>query len=294
MKLNQLRYFCAACRFNNITKAARELHISQPSVSAAVRELEDEFGVTLMQRMNKGFVLTEEGKYLWDKAEELLVQADSLSQVMCDMGKRRNKINLGIPPMIGTFLFPHLYAGFQREHLQIRLNSLESGSKGLLEMMDKGELDFAIVPSNHLSPQEYHILELKKTETVFCVAKDHPLAGCGQVSIPMIKEEPLIMFNDGFYQNEVIKMRYAKYGSVPNILHYSSQLYTIREFIAKGIMSGFMFRDIADTVPDIVGIGLDEPIHLTISLVWKYDRRMYSDAAEFLRYVKESLKVGLL
>ncbi len=290
MKLNQLRYFTAACKLNNITKAAQELHISQPSVSAAIKELEEEFGVTLMHRMNKGFVLTQEGKYLWDRAEQLLMQADALSQMMCDMGSMRNKINLGVPPMIGTFLFPDMYTGFMREYPQIRLNSLESGTKGLLEMLDRNELDFAIVPSNHLSPNDYCILELTRTETVFCVSVNHPLAGCESVSVPMIQDEPLIMFNDGFYQNEVIKMRYAAYGKTPNIIHYSGQFYTIKQFIAKGIMAGFMFRDIACTVPEIVGIGMDDPILIRISLIWKKNHHMFSDSAKFLKYANEFAK----
>lgn len=59
MKLHQLQYFCAACRYGNITKAADELHVSQPSISMAIRDLEREFGLSLIQRTNRGFSVTK-------------------------------------------------------------------------------------------------------------------------------------------------------------------------------------------------------------------------------------------
>ena len=72
MKLHQLQYFCAACRSGNITRAAAELHVSQPSISMAIRELENEFGVLLLQRNNKGFEITREGTYFYERATVLL------------------------------------------------------------------------------------------------------------------------------------------------------------------------------------------------------------------------------
>ena len=76
MKLHQLQYFCAACRYGNITKAADELHVSQPSISMAIRDLEREFGLSLIQRTNRGFSVTKEGAYFYEKAEILLEQAE--------------------------------------------------------------------------------------------------------------------------------------------------------------------------------------------------------------------------
>ena len=82
MKLQQIQYFCAACRYGNITRAAGELHVSQPSISMAIRDLEKEFGLLLIQRNNKGFAMTKEGMYFYEKAEILLEQADELAQMM--------------------------------------------------------------------------------------------------------------------------------------------------------------------------------------------------------------------
>lgn len=286
MKLNQLVYFCRACTHQNITKAAEELHISQPSISTSIKEMEDEFGVQLLLRNNKGFTLTQEGLYFFNRAKTLLSEAEDLKQMMCDMGNQRKRINLGIPPMIGTFLFPTMYAGFNKQFPDVFLHSREGGTQNLLKLLDESVLDFAIIPINRLSSHDYNILPLLETDTVFCVSKTNHLAKKKKVRIEEIKDEPLIMFHQGYFQNEIIKERYEHAGFTPRIVHYSSQFYTIKEFISQGIATGFMFKDIAKSVHDISGIPLDVPIHIKIGLVWKTNQHMFSDAKHFMRYAQ--------
>lgn len=287
MKLVQLEYFKTACKYGNITKAGDELHVSQPAISVAIKDLETEFGLALFYRLNKGLVLTKEGEIFLTQATELLEHADHISQVMYDLADNRNLIRLGIPPMIGTFLFPKLYKGFKEKFPEVKMKTQESGAKNLLELLKKGMLDIAIVPSNDLSLKKYHMLHIAKVETVFCVSKNHPLASHKTVTIPLIHKEPLVMFSGGFYQNENIRTMYEKYDLEPNIIHYSSQLNTIQEFIANDIAAGFMFKNIADTVPDIIGISLEEPIEIQISIIWENNHYMFSDTKKFIEYTKK-------
>ena len=97
MKLLQLQYFCTACKYNNITRASEELHISQPSISNAIKELEAEFGVILFKRLKKGFTLTREGETLLRHAQELLQHAERITKIMTDRGPENNSIRIGIP-----------------------------------------------------------------------------------------------------------------------------------------------------------------------------------------------------
>jgi len=189
--------------------------------------------------------------------------------------------------MIGTFLFPKMYAGFKKKFPDIFLHSRDGGTQELLELLDNSALDFIIVPINRLSTHNYNILPLMEIETVFCVTKNHPLAKKSKVSIKQIKAEPLIMFHRGYFQNEIIKECYENAHCAPRIIHYSSQFYTIKEFIAKGIAAGFMFKVIADTVPEIKGISLDKPIKIQIGIVWKLNQHMFNDANHFLQYARK-------
>lgn len=260
--------------------------MSQPSVSAAIQELEREFGVTLLKRSRKEIRLTPEGSYLKERAKALVGQADILSQEMCDLGDNRKKINLGVPPMIGTFLFPGLYAAFKERYPEIRIFSREGGSKELLQLLDAGELDLGGASQRPVLavgvPDDPHGPD---GDRVLRAGRPSP-GGKRAVDIREITGEPLIMFQEGFYQNEFVKQRYGEAGCPPNIIHYSSQFYTIQEFIRRGIACGFMFKDIADRADGIVGLGLTSPMEVQISLVHSRSQRLYGDAMRLMEFVK--------
>ena len=82
MRLSQLLYFEAAGRLESVTKAAEELHVSQPSISMSIKELESELGVALFQRVNKRLYLTEEGRYFLSELSQILRQLDRLTKEM--------------------------------------------------------------------------------------------------------------------------------------------------------------------------------------------------------------------
>ena len=90
MKLTQLEYFCVAARYHNITRASKELFVTQPSVSNAIKALEEEFGVNLFYRNNNKLTLTPEGEKFYQNAEELLAHADA---VRSELHELRNPAN---------------------------------------------------------------------------------------------------------------------------------------------------------------------------------------------------------
>lgn len=106
MKLHQLRYFQEVCRQQSITKAAENLHISQPAVSAAIRELEEEFDLKLFKRSHKKLALTTEGSYFLLEVEELLEKAKQISDDMTRLQKKNTCIRIGLPPMIEALEVP--------------------------------------------------------------------------------------------------------------------------------------------------------------------------------------------
>ncbi len=287
MKLLQLQYFCTACKYNNITRAAEELHISQPSISNAIKELESEFGITLFHRLKRGFTLTSEGEILFRHAQELLQHAERISLLMSDMGKQRNAIRIGIPPMTGISQFPKLYAGFKKHYPDINISTHEFGAKSLLASLKDESLDLAIIPTNIVDHVRFSSVSIGEVETVFCVPENHPLASVKTVDLRSLKDEPLILFDKGFIQYDVITSAFKAAGIEPNIVHLSSQLYMIKEFISSGFACGFMFRDIAETIPGIVSIPLSEPIKSKVILIWSKEKNMSTDAKRFIDYAKK-------
>ena len=139
MTLIQLKYFQTICKYNNITRASAELHVSQPSLSNAVKELEREFGVSLFTRRSRGLELTPEGRYFLDEADKLLEQAEQLTTNMKHMSTTDRTLTLGLPAMSGSLVFTDLlrtlYARSPSTHIQVMENgSLANRSK----IMDSG------------------------------------------------------------------------------------------------------------------------------------------------------------
>ena len=128
MTLIQLKYFQTICKYNNITRASAELHVSQPSLSNAVKELEREFGVSLFTRRSRGLELTPEGRYFLDEADKLLEQAEQLTTNMKHMSTTDRTLTLGLPAMSGSLVFTDLlrtlYARSPGTHIQV----MENGS----------------------------------------------------------------------------------------------------------------------------------------------------------------------
>ena len=152
MTLIQLKYFQTICKYNNITRASAELHVSQPSLSNAVKELEREFGVSLFTRRSRGLELTPEGRYFLDEADKLLEQAEQLTTNMKHMSTTDRTLTLGLPAMSGSLVFTDLlrtlYARSPGTHIQV----MENGSLANRSKIMDHTLDAAIITRNLTAP----------------------------------------------------------------------------------------------------------------------------------------------
>ncbi|MCD8097829.1 MAG: LysR family transcriptional regulator [Lachnospiraceae bacterium] len=145
MTIIQLQYFNEICKQKNMTKAARALHVSQPSLSNALRSLEEELGVQLFYRVKKRLLLTREGEFFLQESGRILADLDRLYQQMKDLGNKHNLIRIGIPPMIGTLIFPQILIWFKRKYPDIKIEVNEIGSISSRELLMNESLDLAII-----------------------------------------------------------------------------------------------------------------------------------------------------
>lgn len=100
MKITQLEYFCATCRHHSITQAARELYVTQPAISSAIRELEKEFSINLFVRSKNHVTLTKEGELFYQKAQDMLRYIKESSSELHDLGRQTPPVRIGIPPLL--------------------------------------------------------------------------------------------------------------------------------------------------------------------------------------------------
>ena len=193
MKLSQLRYFQAVCRTGTTSRAAEQLHISQPSVSAAIRELEQEFDVSLFSRDSRSLQITEEGRVLLAMADDLLERADRTEHTMRMLGKKQKILRVGIPPMIASLLLPKI-SSLIYPHIQISVT--ERGREDLLEGLHNQQLDCAFLPYRNEQLSSVSVLPVSSVETVFCVSENHPFANRASVRFDELGNEKLILFQN--------------------------------------------------------------------------------------------------
>ena len=284
MKLSQLRYFQVTCQTGTTSKAAEILHISQPSVSAAIRELEQEFSVRLFSRESRNLKLTEEGNLLLSRANDLLSRADETEQIMHNLGEKTRILRIGVPPMIASLILPKLFSVIGND---LRITITERGRDELLNELIDGQLDFAFLPHNSQLMQKVTGIPLGSVETVYCVRKDHPLAGRQSISFHDLDHEKLILFKDEFFHTQLIKEQLHKAGSHAEISFETSQLSTMLSLIPHSEFSGFLFRPIAESVSDIIPISTDPRILINVSIFYAENRTFSREMKQFTRYISQ-------
>lgn len=285
MKLTQLHYFVTVCRYGSIARAVNVLHISQPSISAAIKELEYEFGVNLFIREGKTLTLTHEGQLLYEQAEDLLKHAEKIERQMMNAGHNRKTLHIGVPPMIGSLILPQVFALFSDDN-EIHLEITEAGHNKLVSELKNTSLDLAFLPHDGPITPELGSAEIQMLETVFVTSKDSPLATRSSVSFPELRNNRLILFQSGFFQNTIITRRFRELGIIPDVLTESSQLSTLISVIRSGIADGFLFRNVAEAYSGIVPISLDPRLQLQISLCWNKSSYMNTDMLRFIKAVR--------
>lgn len=282
MTLLQLKYFAAVCAHGSVSAAADSLYLAQPSLSAAIRELEQEFGSPLFRRHHRGMELTPEGAKLYSMAQALLAQAEQTQRLMTELGKGRKVLRLGVPPMIGSLLLPHLFQRFLPNHPDLSLTITEEGRRDLLTRLEEDQLDMVLLPHDRPLPSTLSSLPVGQVDTVCCVSRNHPLTRLDVVSPEAFSQTPLVLFQDSFFQTEVIKDWFARAQIAPNILLQTRQLSTLQSVVASTDAAGFLFRPLLEGQDRLAPLPLSQPFSVQISLAWKKQAVPFS-AMELLR-----------
>ncbi len=177
MEIRKLRYFLEAAREGNMTHAAERLHVTQPTLSKQIKELEDELGKKLFIRGNFSVSLTPEGMLLRDRAEDLLSIADRIENEFKTMDQvTGGKINIGCAE---SYLIEYLalaVKSLNQQYPGIIYSITSGGTKQVAEKLENGVMDLAIIVE---SPdlERYHYIEIPQTDRwgVY-MPKDCPLA----------------------------------------------------------------------------------------------------------------------
>lgn len=288
MTLLQLKYFVSVCNNGSLSSASKVLFITQPTLSTAISKLEKEFGLKLFERKRYNLELTREGEFFYERAKIILESVEIFEKELSDIALKQVTIRVGVPPMIGSFLFPKIYNKYLLHRGDAKFEVWEEGSLSIRNKILNRTLDIGFSILNNVESERYNKKVIMETELVYCVSRDNILASKKSVGIQDIKNEPIVLMREGFFQTNLIKHMFSSIGVEPNIVLVSSQISVIKNFIELSLGGAFLIRELVDkNDSSIIGIPFEADLSLSIGLLWQKSLELSSNAIEFIDYVSD-------
>ncbi|WP_338845444.1 hydrogen peroxide-inducible genes activator [Massilia sp. W12] len=241
MTLTELKYIVAVARERHFGHAAEACHVAQPTLSIAIKKLEEELGVSIFERNNAELAITPIGAQIVAQAEQVLQQAAAIKEIA-----KQNKdplsgpLRLGVIYTIAPYLLPRLIKRAIAEMPQMPLILQENFTVRLLEMLRQNELDAAIL-ALPLPDAGLHVLPLYDEPFMVALPPQHAWAKRRQIAAADLKNETMLLLGNGHcFRDQVLEvcpemMRFATAENGMQRSFEGSSLETIRHMVASGI-----------------------------------------------------------
>ena len=289
MELRQLEYFQMASRLKNITRAAQRLRVSQPNITVAIKKLEAELGVQLFDRSQKQLTLTPEGTVFLKRIELALRNIDEAVLEVNDYKQlQKGTIKIGIPPMMGAYLFPKVFSVFRHLHPNLEVLLFEEGSLSIREKLESDELDFGIIIIPDSTPN-LNVLRMSRNQLMVCVSQKSSLASKNWITPKDIASSDLIMMKEGSYLRQIVQSKLSALKITPRTVLESGQIVTIKGLVAHEVGIAFLLDFICEDSYEIKAIPFYNPIFVDIGLAWKKEKYVSKAAQAFIDFCKEPL-----
>lgn len=289
MELRVLKYFLVIAREENFTKAAKQLHITQPTLSRQIAQLEDELGVTLFERNNHKIVLSENGMILKRRAQEIISLANKTQQNFLYKDEHlEGTISIGCGEFQATKCLADCIASFRKEHPHIKYELYSGNTNNIKDNIERGFIDLGLMSCPiDLSKFESVEMPLKETWGVL-VKKDSQLALKEFIEPQDLIDLPIVT-SIGDYQETILNHWFGKYQDQMNIVARGNLIYNEALFVQSnvGVVLGIKLNY---DYKDLCFIPLKPSLHQQTALAWKKEQFFSPATTAFIKYAKEYFK----
>lgn len=288
MEIRVLQYFVAVAREGSISAAAEALHVTQPTLSRQLADLEAELGAALLIRGSRRIALTEQGQLLLRRAQEILALAD---KTRTDIGASdemvTGEVHIGGGETEAMRLIARAAVSLRRECPQIRYLLYSGNAEDVTERLDKGLLDFGLLVGT-MDTKKYHSLLLPQSDTWgLLMRKDDPLAALDAITPDTLRAIPLLASRQALIRGELTTWLGNDFEAL-NIAASYNLIYNAALMVEEGMGYALTLDKLVNTGPEspLCFRPLAPRMEARLHLAWKKHAVLSKAATRFLKQVR--------
>lgn len=288
MELRVLRYFLTVVREESITRASEVLHITQPTLSRQLSQMEEEVGVKLFERGSRKITLTNEGILLRRRAEEILLLVDKTEKELIEQEEQvEGRISIGCGEISSVQLLPELFRTFRNKHPRVQFDLFTATADLVKEQMDKGLLDLGLL-LEPVDMDKYDFIRLNMKENwVVQMRPDDPLAQKQSVTAKDLSSLPLILPRRMGVQNELASW-FGDYYEKLNVVFTSNLSTNAAIMVSNGLAYALVIEGAMPfwDASKIAYRPLTPVLTATSVLAWRHGQPFGLAATRFIQHAK--------
>jgi DNA-binding transcriptional LysR family regulator len=291
MELRALRYFVEVVRQQSFTLAAETLFVTQPTISKMVKALEEEIGTPLLLREGRQFVLTDAGRIVAQRGQDVLAAHAQLRAELDDLESLdRGELRIGIPPMGGTLFTPAI-AAFRQRHPKLELKLFEQGSRAIEAALLTGELELGAV----LLPVDeavFGLLPVSHHRLWLVAPAESRWRGAESVALAELADEGFVFYGESLALNDVVMRACREAGFTPSIVGRSGHWDFIIALVGAGVGIALLPEPYCRPLDPAryTRVPVVEPeISWDMALAWRKDGYLSKAARAWLEVARETL-----
>lgn len=287
--LHQLQIFLRIAETGSITKAAEELHLTQPAVSIQLKNLQDQFEIPLTELIGRKLYITDFGKEIAVAAEKILAEVDAVNyKTLAYKGKLTGRLRISVVST-GKYVMPYFLADFMKQHEGIELMMDVTNKARVVDSLEKNEVDFALVSvlPEKLAIEKEELLQNK----LYLVGNTGKKFGKKRVDKKLLENLPVIYREEGSGTRIVMEEFIRK----NNLSIRKKMTLTSNEAVKQAVIAGLGYsimpligikNDLNNRSVQIIPVG-GLPIKSMWWLVWLKNKKLSPVADEYMKYLRE-------
>lgn len=232
MNIRDLEYLVSLAEFKHFRRAADACNVSQPTLSGQIRKLEDELGITLLERTSRKVLFTQSGLLLVEQAKQVLREVKLLKEMASNQGKdMTGPLHIGVIPTVGPYLLPYIMPVLKEEFPELELFLYEAQTNQLVDQLETGRLDCAIL-ATVAETEPFIQVPLFNEKMLVAVSENHSWAKEKNIPLDHLKGMEVLMLDDGHCLREQALGYCFAAGARENAHFQATSLEMLRNMIA--------------------------------------------------------------